>query len=303
MCGRWFRYLTECFRDDDDAEPKIDLLQEFLGACLVGVTPRFQKALMCIGDGDNGKSVFASISMALFPPSMRQAIKPQDFGSEYYRARLAAARINIVAETPEAEILSSDSFKAIISGDGIMGRDPAGRPFLFNPGAGHVFVANRLPSTSDHTHGFWKRFYVVQWNRIFKPEEMDRGLTDYLIRNEMPAIAAWAVRGAERLLNRGAFTVPPSADRALAQWKAEVDPVAAFLKSCTKATPGGPGVQSSILYAVFKDWLGNNGHRLMSITSFGRRMRAHGFPPDERADANYYFVALTVPVPVSYFLS
>lgn len=277
--GRWLTYLVECFQDDPDSAAKIDLLQEFLGACLVGAAPRYEKALMLDGEGSNGKSVFIKVAYALFPPTMRTAVKPQDFGSEYARARLFGSRVNLVSEVPESEILSSDAFKAIITGEPIEARQPYGRLFSYCATAGHIFAANRLPATADHSHGFWRRFLVIRWNRIFDEDRKERGLAERLIATEMPGIAAWAARGAARLLARGAYAEPASAITARETWQLDSDQVASFLRDCTMpgdAAQQNGETQASTLYSAFREWLDKNGHKVMTSTAFGRRLRARG---------------------------
>jgi len=303
LAPRWLRYLHECFVDDPDAAAKIALLQEFVGACLVGCATKLQKALLLVGDGANGKSVFTSTICALFPSDTRACVKPQDWGKEYYRAALAGKRVNIVAEIPDHDILSGDAFKEIVAGDETDGRQPAGRVFRWTPIAGHIFSANRLPGTGDQSHGFWRRQIVIMFNRIFKPEEQDPQLASYLAANEMPGIAAWAAMGAERILAQNAYTLPPSDAEARAQWRQEADPVAAFLADCTEpAVRESDWTPAGALYATFQGWLKDNGHRIMSSTAFGRRLRGARVQKDTRREGNYYGVRLTIPLPVSFFL-
>lgn len=293
---RWLRFLDECFEGDADATAKITLLQEFLGACLVGSASRFQKALMLVGEGENGKSVFTNVAFSLFPPNARSAVKPQDFGSEYMRATLLNARINVVSETPDAEILSSDSFKAIVTGDTIMARAPYGAPFVFNPTAGHLFAANRLPGTGDHSKGFWRRFMVVEWNRTFPPEKREAGLSDWLIANELPGIAAWAGAGAAALLAKQIYNVPDSSVVALEGWKKESNPVALFVADCcTIDNTLMYGCRANEAFTAYRTWAAANGHKPMSNTSFGRRLRGLGIMSTRRTDGVFYPMKIYIP--------
>ncbi|MCX6833524.1 MAG: hypothetical protein NTW07_00060, partial [candidate division Zixibacteria bacterium] len=60
------KFLTDIFIDDQDGEQKRALLQEFVGACLVGVATSMAKALVFLGEGRNGKSTLIRIIEALF---------------------------------------------------------------------------------------------------------------------------------------------------------------------------------------------------------------------------------------------
>lgn len=274
-CDRWRTYLSECFRDDEDAAEKIDLLQEFLGACLIGIAPRYQKALLLYGSGDNGKSVYTWVASALFPAAVRRSIKPQDWGREYYLAQLATARVNIVGEMPETDILSGDAFKAVISGDNVEARQPTERTFQVAMKAGHIFSCNRLPGTADHTYGFWKRFIIVEWLRVFPVGHpmRDNSLREKIVAAEMPGVAAWAVAGASRLLARDALTVPASHARLLKAWQTDADAVAAFLAECCEPVLEGTGLSNRELYPVFKLWANAAGRRPIADSTFGRRLK------------------------------
>lgn len=295
------KYLHACFRDDADGEEKIDLLQEFIGVCLVGQATQLQKALVLHGEGSNGKSVLLTIVRHLFPGNSVVSIKPQDFASEFYRAQLLRARINLVAEMPEANILSTDAFNAVVSGDEFSARHPYGRPFWVAPICGHIFTCNRLPGTTDQTQGFWRRLLVITWNRVFSGSEIEIGLADRLVANELPGIALWAARGAERALSAGHYHAPASAAAALEEWRQEADPVAAFVAEVCEQGKGS--TPSFPLYESFSWWSKQRGHKPMTLTAFGRRMRALKLPSRHTRTGSEYPVVLKVAIlPVTPYL-
>jgi P4 family phage/plasmid primase-like protien len=271
---RWTQFLDEIFAPDPDAAEKRALLQEFIGACLIGQAGRLQKALLLIGDGANGKTACMNAIAALFPTEMRTAIRPQDFGEEYHRALLAGARVNLCSEVPEADILESEAFKAVVDGSAQPARHPYERVFIIKPQAGHIFAANRLPGVVDFTGGFWRRFIVLPFNRVFTEEERDPWLEAKLLA-ELPGICAWGIEGAIRVLQNGSYTEPASSHEAKQAWRESVDVLCTFKQECT--TPAEHaliGASSQELYAAFREWCAANGHRNMSSTTFGRRMKA-----------------------------
>ena len=48
--------LSNFFRDDEDRAEKVQLVREFFGACLLGIAPWYQRGLIGVGVGANGKS-------------------------------------------------------------------------------------------------------------------------------------------------------------------------------------------------------------------------------------------------------
>ena len=306
---RWHKFLRQCFKGDPDIKGKIRLMQEFAGACLLGVATNFGKVLVLLGRGANGKSVFLSVLSALFPSAARSSIPPQKFDSDYHLARLAGVLINIVGELPEGELLQSEIFKAVVTGlDEVTARQIYKEPIHFTPKAGHVFAANKLPGTADQTHGFWRRLLVIEWPRIFTENEQDKHLSERLIATEMPGIAAWVVKGSARVLARGRYEIPESVNKAVETWRQGADPVAIFKAECTvpatgdttKAKDGVSALhnwtKSSTLYNLFKIWAETNGFKNLSIKTFGDRLSALDVAKEKKQDGSYYKVTPLVDV-------
>lgn len=274
---RWDRYLREVFQGEADAEDRIRLLAQFVGACLFGVAPRFERVVMLAGGGENGKSVTLTAVSALFPPEARSAIPPQDFGDDNKGAALAGKRLNVVNELPDSEILAGETFKAIVTGDEITRRRAYEQTLTFRSRAGHLFAANRLPGSSDKSWGFWRRWIVVEFNRRFTAADREPGLGDWIVANELPGIAAWAVRGAADLLSDGNYNVPESSRRVLSRWQLSSDPLMLFLSDCTAPAHGeDPWVSATELYVAYTGWCTANGYRAMSSGHMGERLQIAG---------------------------
>lgn len=274
------RFLSDIFQGDVDAEQKRAILQEFVGACLVGIATRYAKALVLVGGGRNGKSTFLGIIEALFPVEARACISPQSFENEYYRAAFEGVLLNSVSELPRADILRGEAFKAIIAGDRIMGRAIREAPREVVPRAGHLFAANTLPGVDDTSSAFWERLLVVTFNRTFAEHERDKTLKERIIATELAGVAAWALEGALRLMQRGIqgrYTEPASHAQALSEWRSRTDQVAQFLEEETlPITTLQQRTSGSALYGAYREWADKNGHRILSNSSFVDRVKARG---------------------------
>ena len=167
LCPVWHQYLASVWEPDSDRAEKVMAIQEFIGAALFGIAPKFKTALMLHGEADTGKSVCLTILRGLFPRGTVSSIGLHEFESEYSRARLAGKLLNVVAEVPNAELIRSEAFKAIVAGDQISGRQIYQQPFDITPIAAHAFAANSLPHVSDRSEGVWTRWLVLTFNRRF----------------------------------------------------------------------------------------------------------------------------------------
>lgn len=296
MPNGFLAFLEQVFAPDEDVAQKIALLQEFVGVAMLGLSTRYQRAITKVGAGANGKGVLATIIENAMPPGSCVAIAPQDFGDEYRAALLAGKLLNIVSELPEADILDSEAFKAVISGNPRTARHIRQAPFTFRPVAGHLFAANRLPGTADHTHGFWRRILVLQFNRVFAEADQEPDLAKRIIDSELPAIVSWFVVGAQRVLERGTYTIPPSSARALDSWRRNADQVRAFVDACTQRLTAGAdvrgGEQAEHLYRTYRRWADTNGHRPMASNKFAERMGQIELPSAHTRYGNFYPVTL-----------
>lgn len=275
-CPRFEAFLSELFARDPDSAEKQLLLAEFVGACLIGQATAWQKVLVLTGQGSNGKTVLLALLALLFPEEVMASISPQDWGDEKKRAALAGKLINIVAELPESKILASEAFKAMVTGDRSSARHLYKDPFDFYPTAGHLFACNSLPGTNDQTYGFWRRFLLVPFNRNFELEGVVRDREEIVaeLRQELPGIYVWALKGALRRMRQGKYTVPSSHYERIAEWRLAADQVAGFIYSCTDVdkTREDWSVGAGTLYTNYRSWAATEGHSAMSSSKFRERM-------------------------------
>lgn len=282
--------LESCFANDDDTESKVSLLQQFIGVCLLGSATKYQRGLILLGSGANGKSTVQSIIGALFDHNMISAIAPQDMDQEYRRAMLAGSRLNVVNELPEADILVSESVKAMISGDRVVGRHIRQAPFEFTPKAGHLFAANALPGVKDMSHGFWRRWIVVEFSRTFAPKDQKKNLARDIIRTELPEIASWAVDGAVTVAKQNGYSIPASSTAAIQQWRKDADQVASFLDNYFGQDNAELEAKAAKLYNNYCAWATQNGHRQMGMKKFCQRLSGLGANKKRIKTGNVYML-------------
>lgn len=301
---RWEEALEQWFEVNPDSELKagfdpyqdaIDkrmFLQEFAGACLMGFAPQFAKATVLLGAGQNGKSKFIEAVQMAFPDGAWSTVEPQTLSNEYRAAQLAGKRINFAADIPSTEIVSSHIFKAAVTGDVIMARHIRQDPFSFKPEAGHLFSANALPGTRDHSAGFWRRFVVIEFANRFKGKQLDPHLGKKL-QAEKPAIIAWMVRGAQRMLKNGQYTIPASSLHQLNNWRRDSDVVALWLHDHTKdVLDASEGTKPRDMWQSFDIWRNSSRYSPMGERTFHRRLKNLIGEPIHRNYGNRYLKQL-----------
>jgi len=272
---RFIKFLTECFSYNLDCLDRIELLREFFGILICGYSPVFEQALIMPGTGSNGKSTLLKTIAKIFPPEAVTAVPPQDLALAYNRARLLTSRLNVVTEMPEADILASEPFKAFISGDVVEAAHKYGHPFKFRPRGGHVFAANALPGVRDTTHGFYRRWIVMPWDREFGEEDKDPYL-EHKLADEIDEIACWMVEGALNAIVRGKYMKVASCEKAKRGWQQLADPLVLFLDQNTEPAGQREGLDLESLHAAYRTWCRRVGHQPLALASFSRRLKLAG---------------------------
>ena len=172
------RFLHDTFKSKEaGAEAQqVGLVQEISGAIMLGLMPRFQKAVKYYDQyGRAGKGTLERCQRGLVPAEFVTAVSPFSWGKDYFVAALAGSRLNVVGELPDNESIPAAMFKTVLGGDLITGRHPTHRPITFKNEAAHVFMSNHLINTRDHTEAFFARWILVEFpnSRLLSGETLD----------------------------------------------------------------------------------------------------------------------------------
>lgn len=193
-CPRFIQFLQEIFEED---QTKIDFVQEAVGYVFHKSLPT-PAVFFLVGGGSNGKSVFINTIANLIGKENTSNVSFSALSNEHYVLELFQKMVNISGETPQGKYINTDAVKAATAGDWITGRDLYKAPMKFRSFAKNFLAMNKLPVISDQSHGMWRRIWVLEFNRHFTEEDMDRQLEGKLI-SELSGIFNWALEGYNRL--------------------------------------------------------------------------------------------------------
>ena len=198
----------------------------------------FNKAIIIVGSGSNGKSVFFQLLDKMLGGKNNVSEEPlSDFvnGNRHSTAQLYRKLANISAEASRVNMKNDQLFKALTGGDIIKGEVKFKDPFYFTNYAKLFISVNELPYVDDKDHAFWRRLLVLEFNNRIEEKEADpqylkNTFTDQEIRG------AWLVSilAFQRVMQRHAFDERGNGKEIKEEWKESVNSVYEFTKYVTE---------------------------------------------------------------------
>jgi len=267
----WETFLRELWADDEE----IAALAEIFGYVLSGRT-NLQKIFALIGPKRSGKGTIARVLTGLLgsfnvtAPTL--ASLTQNFGLQdligkplavISDARLGSRTDGLVA----VERLLSISGEDAITVDRKYKEHWTGKlPTRF------VILTNEVPRFTDSSGALASRFNMLTTSQSFYGRENPQ-LTDQLLAVRS-GIFNWALRGLDRLTERGYFVQPASSEAALRQLEDLSSPVGAFLRDRCVIGPEHEADKDD-LYTAWKEWCASEGRDRSSTKAvFFRDLKA-----------------------------
>lgn len=264
-CERFLQYLEETIQTPGP----IAQVQEFCGYCLTRDV-RFEKALLLLGPGSDGKSKLMSVIEALVGPDNCAAVSFQDLEDQFHRSSLYGKLLNISTEVG-SRAMESAYFKAIVSGDPISAAFKHQNAFQFRPYCKLVFAGNRMPRILDNSDGPFRRLLPIAFKRQFF-DDRDTTLKDKLL-SELSDIFQWALVGLHRLWQQGDFTDCDETRQLLMDHRRANNPVLCFVEDAC-VIGERETVNKKELYKEYKRYADTNGYSIMGKENFFRELYA-----------------------------
>lgn len=264
-------------------------LQRWFGYCLTGKTVEQCFVVHWGAEGSNGKSTVLGLMAdtlgdyaSTAAPGLLTASKNDRHPTEI--AALFGRRMTTAHETSENVVLREDFIKQATGGDKLTARFMREDFFEFEPTHKLQLLTNHKPTIKGQDGGIWRRVQLVPYLASFgDPDEVASGRRMFLrdvdmperLRDELPGILAWRVRGAVEWTQTG-LQAPAGVKAASEAYKTEQDRIGQFVGECCELGPefeealttgGGMDVTDG-LYPEYVRWCKEGGTFPLSKVRF-----------------------------------
>jgi len=235
-----------------------------------------QKAVLLVGPGGNGKSIWLGLMQAFLGVENYSTVPLQRLEAERFSAsRLDGMLANICADLPATDLKGSSVFKGITGGDRITAERKYHDSYDLQPYCKLLFSANTPPRTPDASEAFFDRWIVIPFERNFRGEvdEVPSRVLNARLRTpqELSGLLNRALVALQQLRANG-ISEPLSLLAAKERFRAATDPVSVWVDRTTLLVPGAYTPKAQLLEQYNADAI-NDGRPTISANAFGRCLR------------------------------
>jgi len=283
-CPQWLEFM-ESLKFDRETVMR---LQEWVGYCLLPkVMGTLQKSLFFIGEGSNGKSVFLDTIASVLDNVSH--LELSELFDRFKISEIEGKLANVCTDVETSKVMDS-RFKKIVAGETQSAERKFKDPFEFKPFAKILFSANDFIPTKDRTHGFYRRFDVVRFEKIFGPEEQKPELLQDL-KKEIPGIFNWGLEGLKRLSKQEwKMTKSRFMENCHNEFRRATNPLQIFLEEACVVEKESITEAASFRLA-YKYYCEDRGYKILSDNNLGQELKRLGIERKrKRQDGNRGYI-------------
>jgi len=269
-CPRWKKFLQEIFESEEQDDPSIKILQEFMGLLLIPET-KYQKILGIVGPKRSGKGTIGRIIKELCGRQKVASVNLTDLSGSFGQQALIGKTVAIIGDAAfDSKKINFIRTAEVIKQ--ISGEDPIAinrkykkvKEFTRLP-VRFVIIANKIQSLEDTSGALASRFIYLKTTKSFYGKE-DLDLTDKLLK-ELPGILNWALRGLSRLKRRGYFLESSRGKEAKRITEELGSDIISFVRECCDEE-NGSYVKKEDLHKRYNQWAARMRKERLGRTQF-----------------------------------
>ena len=267
-CPQIRKFFSEVVSPQD-----ILIIEELFGYCLYR-SYRFRKGFLLVGEGSNGKTTLLELLRSFLGRGNCSSLTLQNLEHDRFAmADLFSKLANIAGDMTSEQMQHAGIFKMLTGGDMVSGDRKFKDRIEFVNFAKLVFSANRLPPVhGEGSPAFWGRLVIINFPNQFTVNADRNLLAKLTTPEELSGLLNLALKGLQRLLDRGDFSYQAKPDETAGKYSRLVDPVRSFVDECCDLDLNAT-IPKDKLYEAFIEFCSRHQLPTMSKETFGRNLK------------------------------
>lgn len=265
-------------------EEYVGLLYEILAYSLIPDYP-INRLFCLIGSGMNGKSKFLDLLQKFVGKDNICSTELDTLlNSRFEVTRLHKKLVCLMGETNFNEMSKTSILKKLTGGDMIGFEYKNKNPFEDHNYAKIIIATNNLPTTTDKTMGFYRRWCIIDF-----PNEFDekKNILDDIPEEEYGNLAYNSIVTLNKILEKRKFTNEGNLEERKEKYESKSNFLNKFLELFVEED-SREYITIKDFNKKFKEWCKENKHREMSEASVGLGMKKLNYE-SERKYFNWMF--------------
>ncbi|KKK80316.1 hypothetical protein LCGC14_2824730, partial [marine sediment metagenome] len=198
--------------------------------------------------------------------------------SRFEVTRLHKKLVCLMGETNFNEMSKTSILKKLTGGDIIGFEYKNKNPFEDHNYAKIIIATNNLPTTTDKTIGFYRRWFLIDFPNQFDEK---KDILSEIPDKEYNSLALRCIVTLKSLLTKRSFTNEGSIEERMERYESRSNFLEQFLKSFT-IKDSNSYITAADFFKKFSSWSKENRHREMSETTVGTTMKKLGIESDRK---------------------
>lgn len=290
-CSMIDKFLSEIV-----SQEHIPSLLEWIGYSMIPIN-KMQKAVMLLGSGSNGKSVFLNLLTEFIGIKNTSGESLQDLETDRFsKANLYGKLLNICPDISDSKIYDNSQFKVLTGNEKqIKGEKKGQQAFYFDNTARLIFSANDLPPVKNAGYAYYRRWMLFEFPNKFEGKNADRNLIDKLTtEEELSGLLNKAIKALKKLLENGEFSYHKTIEEVERMYRLKSDSVAAFADECVMMSMDN--TSKALVYNAYVNWCVKNGEKPKPNNKFGERFTKLGYHTirESTGDRQYLWEGISI---------
>lgn len=259
-------------------EKNVQTLYEILSYCLIPDYP-IHRLFCLIGEGMNGKSCYLRLLKKFVGEDNVTATELDTLlNSRFEVTRLHKKLVCIMGETNFSEMSKTSIIKKLTGQDTIGFEYKNKNPFEDVNYAKILIATNNLPTTTDKTIGFYRRWLIIDFPNRFSEK---KDILSEIPEEEYEMLTIKCLNLLSDLLKKKEFTNEGTIEERAKKYEDKSDPLEKFMKEFTEESYEG-SIWKFEFEKRLNEWCKENRFRSMSEVVIGKKMKEKGIEQNQK---------------------